>query len=251
MTSAVEIADFRPAARRRVHEDIAEQLRDAILDGRFPAGSKLPPEREMAIKFKVNRTTISYAIRVLEGLNLVCVRQGDAATVQPLVNASFDVLPAMIFHGGRVDAGVLQEVLEVTRPLVFEMAKLALERSTKVQIEALSALSGRMGDEDLEDDDRAAAGRDLLVAIADMTGNRVWRMLARRLQALLASDPLQEARRGVRKNHTRLAVFVSESIEHHKAGRREKALGALRRALEVLGQGFNDYVQSGPAMRRR
>ena len=71
MTSVVKIADFRPAVRRRIHEDIAEQLRDAILDGRFPAGSKLPPERELAIEFKVNRTSIRDAIKVLEGLNLV------------------------------------------------------------------------------------------------------------------------------------------------------------------------------------
>ena len=55
MTSAEKIVAFRPAVRRRVHEDIAEQLRDAILDGRFPAGNKLPPERELAIESMVNR----------------------------------------------------------------------------------------------------------------------------------------------------------------------------------------------------
>ena len=247
MTSPVKIADFRPAVRRRVHEDIAEQLRDAILDGRFPAGSKLPPERQLATEFKVNRTSIRDAIKVLEGLSLIRVRQGDGATVQPLVDASFDLLPAMIFHGGRLDVRVLLELLEVTRPLLFEMAKLGLERSTDAQIEGLCALSDQMADEHLKDEERAAAGRELLVAIADMTGNRVWRMLARRLRALLASDPLQEARRRVRKDHGRLAAFVSDSIRHHKAGRQEKALAALRRALEVLGEGFNDYAQIRPA----
>jgi GntR family transcriptional repressor for pyruvate dehydrogenase complex len=251
MTPVAKIVDFRPAVRRRVHEDIAEQLRDAILDGRFPAGSKLPPERELAIEFKVNRTSIRDAIKVLEGLNLVRVRQGDGATVQPLVDASFDLLPAMIFHGGRLDVRVLLELLEVIRPLLFEMAKLGLERSTDAQIEGLCALSGQMADEHLEDEERAAAGRELLVAIADMTGNRVWRMLTRRLRALLASDPLQEARRRVRKNDGRLAALVNDSIRHHRAGRQEKALTALRRALEVLGEGFDDYAQVRPARGRR
>ena len=80
------------------------QLRDAILDGRFRAGQKLPPERELAQEFRVNRTSVREAIKVLEGLGLVSVRQGDGATVQPLIDASFDVLAPMIFHGGRIDA---------------------------------------------------------------------------------------------------------------------------------------------------
>ena len=69
-----------------------------------------------------------------------------------------------------------------------------LEQSTKAQIDGLSALSDQMADEHLKDEERAVAGRELLVAIADMTGNRVWRMLARRLRALLL--PIHCRRRG-------------------------------------------------------
>ena len=71
------VVPFRPPPRRRLHEEVAEQLRDAILDGRFAAGAKLPPERELAAEFRVNRTSVREAIKVLEGLGLVQVRQGD------------------------------------------------------------------------------------------------------------------------------------------------------------------------------
>ena len=37
------VVPFRPPARRRIHESVAEQLRDAILDGRWQPGQKLPP----------------------------------------------------------------------------------------------------------------------------------------------------------------------------------------------------------------
>ena len=70
------VVAFRAPARRRLHEDVAEQLRDAILDGRFAAGRKLPPERELAQEFGVNRTSVREALKVLEGLGLVTVRQG-------------------------------------------------------------------------------------------------------------------------------------------------------------------------------
>src|SRR5437867_10977928 len=104
------VVPFRAPARRRLHEDVAEQLRDAILDGRFRAGQKLPPERELADEFRVNRTSIREAIKVLEGLGLVSVRQGDGATVQPLIDASLEVLAPMVFHGGRFDTQLLQEL---------------------------------------------------------------------------------------------------------------------------------------------
>jgi GntR family transcriptional repressor for pyruvate dehydrogenase complex len=239
MTTVRKLVDFRPALRRRIHEDIAEQLRDAILDGRFAPGSKLPPERELAIEFQVNRTSIRDAIKVLEGLNLVRVRQGDGATVQPIVDASFDLVPAMIFHAGRIDVDMIVEMLEVVRPLLFEMARLALVRSTEKQIERLRALSAQMANEQLDEDDREAAGRELLVALSDMTGNRVWQMLARRLRALLSSAPVRETRRRLRKDLRRLAALVDDCIEQRTAGRDDAALAALRRAIEFIGEEFN------------
>ncbi len=48
MSRAARVVPFTPCRRRRIHEDVARQLRDAILDGRFRSGEKLPPERELA-----------------------------------------------------------------------------------------------------------------------------------------------------------------------------------------------------------
>jgi DNA-binding FadR family transcriptional regulator len=239
MSKVHKLDEFRPAVRRRIHEDVAEQLRDAILDGRFSPGGKLPPERELALEFRVNRTSIRDAIKVLEALNLVRVRQGDGATVQPITEASFDLLPAMIFHGGRVDSEMIREVREVLHPAVFEMVRLALVRASDDQVRALRVLNARIADEQEDEESRAAAARELLVAIADMTGNRVWQMLARRLRALLASGPLRETRRRIRKDWTQLSALVDDCIEHRAAGRSEQALVALRRAVEFLGEGLD------------
>ena len=238
MATVHKLSEFRPALRKRIHEDIAEQLRDAILDGHFQPGSKLPPERELAQEFQVNRTSIRDAIKVLEGLNLLRVRQGDGATVQPIVDASFDLLPAMIFHGGRMDGRMIREMHEVVRPLLFEMARLALKRSTRDRIKELRSLRTTLGNNDLDEETRARAGRDLLVTLSDMTGNRVWQMLARRLRLLLASQPLIETRRQLHKDHCRLAELIDECLAHHGAGRADEALASLRRAVEWVGEGF-------------
>src|SRR5262245_66664694 len=126
--ASARIVPFRPPTRRRLHEAVADQLRDAILDGRFAAGEKLPPDRELAAEFRVNRTSVREASKVLEGLGLVQVRQGDGVTVLPLVEASLGVLGPMIFHGGRVDDVLLAELGEVLQPLLLELARAAIAR---------------------------------------------------------------------------------------------------------------------------
>ena len=235
MTALRKLSDFHPPVRRRVHEDVAEQLRDAILDGRFPRGAKLPPERELAVEFQVNRTSVREAIKVLEGLGLVRVRQGDGATVQPIVDASLDILPAMIFHGGRIDAGAIAEMSEVMRPLLYEMARLALERCGDADIVRLRALRDLIGDAGRDEESRFMAARDLLVQLSDMTGNRVWQMLARRARALLASEPMRETRRRLRRDPGVLAGLIDTCLKHHESGRAGEAHAALRRAIEFVG----------------
>lgn len=225
---------FQPAQRRRLHEEVAEQLRDAILDGKFPAGGKLPPERELAIQFRVNRTSIREAMKVLEGLGLVSVRQGDGATVQPLTNASFDVLPAMIFHRGRVDLSILRQMGEVMLPLLLEMARLAVARFNAEQLAELRSLRDVIVNEDLESEARFAASRDVLVLLSDMTGNRIWQMLARQTRALLASAPLRESRQRLRRDPGRFVPIMDACLRALDAGRPEQAIRELHRLINLV-----------------
>lgn len=226
---------FRPPQRRRIHEEVGEQLRDAILDGRFAAGHKLPPERELAEEFQVNRTSVREAIKGLEGLGLVSVRQGDGATVQPLLDASFDVLAPMVYRNGRVDPRTLADVMEVIMPLLFEMARLALERHQPAELDELRRLRDVMANERLEREGRFAAGRDVVVLLSDMTRNRVWQMLARRARTLLASEPLQEARRRLRRDPALLVAIIDSCLEAIDAGRPEVATVELRRLIQLVG----------------
>ena len=60
----------------------AEQLRSLILHGQYPPGSKLPPERELSKRLRVNRASLREALKKLEHLGLVRIRQGDGTRVQ-------------------------------------------------------------------------------------------------------------------------------------------------------------------------
>ncbi|HVN63276.1 MAG TPA: GntR family transcriptional regulator [Candidatus Binataceae bacterium] len=238
------IIPFRPPARRRIHEDVGEQLRDAILDGRYPAGSKLPPERELALEFQVNRTSIREAIKVLESSGLIAVRQGDGATVQPIVEASLDLIAPMIFHRGRVNRFAAADLYEVARPLCFELGRLAIERCRPEDVAEIRRIRDRIADDSCNRDGRFAAAHDLMVALADVTGNRIWQMLARKLRAMLESSPMRQARARLREEP---GVFVplvepgffvpvlDECINGVERGNRDAAAAALRKFFEMIG----------------
>jgi GntR family transcriptional repressor for pyruvate dehydrogenase complex len=49
---------LKPVEKQRVAEEIAEQLRSLILNGQYPPGSKLPPERELSKRLRVNRASL-------------------------------------------------------------------------------------------------------------------------------------------------------------------------------------------------
>ena len=60
----------------------AEQLRARILDGQLTVGSRMPPERELATRFGVNRVTVRSALARLTLEGLLSVRQGRGYEVQ-------------------------------------------------------------------------------------------------------------------------------------------------------------------------
>jgi GntR family transcriptional repressor for pyruvate dehydrogenase complex len=245
MAGRPRLLPFRAPARRRLHEDVAEQLRDAILDGRFLPGHKLPPERELAERFQVNRTSVREAIKVLEGQGLVSVRQGDGVTVQPLVDATLDSLGPMIFHGGRLDVGLLGELNEVIHPLLAEMGRLAIARCRRDDLIEIRRLRDRVADETTPRETRFGALRDILVVLADMTRNRVWQMLARRTRVLLASAPMCEARERLRRDPGRVVPLIDTCLAALERGRPEDARDALDRLVRRIGEAPADGGEAG------
>jgi DNA-binding FadR family transcriptional regulator len=236
------VVPFRAPRRRRLHEDVAEQLRDAILDGRFRAGMRLPPERELAVEFGVNRTSVREAIKVLEGLGLVLVRQGNGATVRPLVDASLELLGPMIFHGGRLDLALIGEMAEMMRPMLLEMGRLAIERCRPSDLVAIRRFRDVAADTSLEREERFAAIHELFVLLADMTRNRVWQMLARRLRALFRQEPVRAARARLRRDPGRFVPLIDACLAALDGGRKAEAVANLQQLIRLLGD-FSDVTR--------
>ena len=72
---------FQPIEPRRIYRQIADQLRQLIQSGEFAVGSRLPPERDLAVKMGVSRPSVREALIALEVQGLIEVRVGSGIVV--------------------------------------------------------------------------------------------------------------------------------------------------------------------------
>ncbi len=72
-----------PQAAVPVYRQIAEAIRTAAVQGRFPGGGKLPPTRDLARSLGVNRNTVVAAYDILAHEGLVLSRTGRGTFLVP------------------------------------------------------------------------------------------------------------------------------------------------------------------------
>ncbi|WP_283136819.1 FadR/GntR family transcriptional regulator [Rhizohabitans arisaemae] len=92
---------FRPARHTRLYEEVASQLREAILSGVYRPGERLPTERELMGMFDVSRAVARQATMNLEHEGLVEVQVGSgggAFVAAPTVNAVHRALENHMRH---------------------------------------------------------------------------------------------------------------------------------------------------------
>src|SRR5215207_6106956 len=65
-----------PTIPARAFELILGELEASISAGELAAGDRLAPERDLAARYGVSRTSVREAIRVLEAMGIVSVRRG-------------------------------------------------------------------------------------------------------------------------------------------------------------------------------
>ena len=100
---------------KRAVDITADHLRSMIINGKYPADSMLPPERQLAADLGVNRLTLRAALSRLEAEKLVVPRQGLGIRVQDWRRTGG--LPLLAEMG---DDQVIVEMLAMRRALAAE-----------------------------------------------------------------------------------------------------------------------------------
>lgn len=122
---------LRPLARPRLYEQVVARLREYVAAEGLKAGDRLPPERELADRLQVSRTSVRQAIVALEVQGLIEVRHGggnyllrDRLEPEPL--------ESLLARKRR-----LPEILEARDAAETKLAALAARRRTAGDLAAM------------------------------------------------------------------------------------------------------------------
>lgn len=133
-------ASLRPIRPVAAHELVLEQVRSAVMLGRYQPGESLPPERDLARFLDVSRTTVREAVAVLvsEGLLEVKRGRGGGLFVRPAVS------PAMDRRTLAEQRAIMRSVFDFRIAVESMCAELAADRRTKGDLRRLRALHDEM-----------------------------------------------------------------------------------------------------------
>jgi len=217
-------ASYHPVLRRKVYEQVAEQLLGQIGARRLKPGDVLPPERELTESFGVGRSSIREALRMLESQGVISAVNGGSFVVADAANPLNSSLRLMFTLDERTG---IHDLFELRRILEVEAAALAAERHAAHHLDEMDAAIEEMaisltdagGDRFIEADLR------FHLAVAEATGNR------------LVLHSMQAVRDVVRR--ALMTVFVipqspESAVVEHRAIRAAIASGDPSRARQEM-----------------
>jgi DNA-binding FadR family transcriptional regulator len=121
---------------KRLSDQVKDVLKQAILDGRFKPGDKLPPEDQIAKKFQVSKVTAREALREMESEGLIEKRRGiygGSFVAEPGSEKMGDLVINYYRFGGLTP----EELVEFRLMLEPAMVALAAERRTDDDLKAI------------------------------------------------------------------------------------------------------------------
>jgi GntR family transcriptional repressor for pyruvate dehydrogenase complex len=217
-------ASYQPVARRKVYEQVAEQLLGQIGARRLKPGDVLPPERELTESFGVGRSSIREALRMLESQGVISALNGGSFVVADAASPLNSSLRLMFTLD---DKAGIHDLFELRRILEVEAAALAAQRHGTGHLEEMDAAIEEMAVSLTDNVGERFIDADLHfhLAVAEATGNR------------LVLHSMQAVRDVVRR--ALMTVFVipqspESAVVEHRAIRAAIASGDPARARQEM-----------------
>lgn len=231
---------------KRLFHSVAEQITDLIKEGVFPAGARLPGERELAERFGVSRVTIREAEIALQAIGRIEIKTGSGVYVCEKQPGDDNQLP---------DVSAF-ELTEARSLFESEAAALAAQNISDLDIAKLENLTKEMGSTD--DAVSTEADQQFHITIAEASGNAaivhtiktLWRMREELPDVKAAYDSVCEVDNSTRTTEhqeiydalaARNPLAAREAMRRHFRRLIEAMLNETeKRALEEVQQRANE-----------
>ena len=218
---------FSPVTSTKLYIQIYNQIREAILDGTYRVGDKLPSEKEFCEMFGVSRGPVREALSALELNGLVESVHGAGVFVKELSLITNDWVEETDPHD-IIQARKLMEP-EVARCAALHISEVEKARMRDIvetfRREAESGVYSAQTDRDFHMSIARASGNHVFLVMCDM----VWKAMEQRMWKLILSRTVTAAEN--REQHFKEHMQIAEAI---LAGDAELAYTVMKAHMEDL-----------------
>lgn len=218
-----------------------EQLIRSILDGTFPPGTPLPPERELAARLGVSRPTLREALQRMARDGWIVTRGGRPPVVSDFwSHGNLNVLAWLAGQAELLPSDFVTRLLEVRAALMPPFGRAAVERHPAKVVAFVSAF------EDLDDEPAAFVAFDweLQRRLATLSGNYVLSLMLNGFAALYERAARQyfarpESRAASRRFYRRL-LEAAMAADARRAG--EVLADAMQESIRLWQETFSRHA---------
>ncbi len=158
---------------------ITRTLVRRIVDREYEPGTRLPTERELAAEFGVARHVVREALKRMEALGMVRIRQGSGILVEDLqITGGIELFHSMLTRAdGSIDLQFLKDVLDFRQEMLRNIVRLVARQRTPDELEQMRVLVHRRRRAIGVRDETDAINRELFRLVARATHNRVYELV--------------------------------------------------------------------------
>ncbi len=177
---------FKAVRPRRVFEEIGDQIRQDLVEGKLRPGDKLPAERLLAEQFSVSRAALRESLRALEFAGIVSLQKG-ANGGAVILDGTFNTVTQAIADVQRLGRVTLPHIAETRTHILELVIRLAIRRATEADLNALDETVARTAEYVANKDltARMAASTEFYRLLAAATGNQLLVMLNESLDSIM------------------------------------------------------------------
>ena len=161
---------------------VATRLLSYFTSGDIEPGTRLPPERQLALSLGVGRSAVREALAALDMLGVVSIRPGSGTYLR---GSASELLPQTLSWGLMLGEQRTRELIELRHGLEVQAARLAAERRADEQVDRLRGFLAGMWDNRDNLERFVEADRDFHLEIGAAAGNVVLRDLLQNVRSLL------------------------------------------------------------------
>jgi DNA-binding FadR family transcriptional regulator len=241
--------NYKPLVAVSLAKQIAENIRNAIIDGSLKVDDQLPTEEILAEKYSVSRPTIREALKQLAAQNLIRTRRGPTGGTfvnrpsQEDLRSSLTGAAMLMVSIGEFS---LSEIAEARRELELVCCRLAAENREEAQLLAMKEEIAKQKDPELSDVDFCASDVRFHRALVDATRNPVLQFVM-----FAAIEALQPATNLVIFRFRDRAKILAQHERIFKAIKAQNAGVAEKAMAEQMNYLCKQYAQAQKWRRER